>query len=979
MRIPQRAATRRTVLFLCLLPFIFFWRETLGLVTFGQADIIAYYFPLQSFAFEQIRQGRLPLWNPTLYSGMPLFGGLLAGLLDPLSWLSLFGVTSRTLTFSLELSFVLSLLATFGFARSLGLCRRAAVVTAVIYALNGFAIARTIYPGYVRFFALLPLALFFVERLYRHVRWRDAACGALALAWMVFAGHPQPTIYSSLLIAGYVLFCALARRDAAPDFSRRDFLMRTGAMMTLGLALSAVQWVAGWDVAGQSIRAQPAYEFFTHQSLHPLSLLGALFPFFHGQGSGIYRLPYWGTYWTHNEGQFYLGVIALSLAIAGAVALWREPTRQVKFWSVTAVTALLCALGQYVPPVAWALYQIPALNRFRCPNRHWLELSFAVSMLAGFAMERLLRHEARAVARATQAAATALAALTVLTGAIVLWRRDLAESWIKSLPELCQLPDRFLQEAGAEFIVPIITAICLSAAIILLARSTQRWRWYPLVLALLVADYNLYAAFAPTVSHPNQENILGSAMPRELAAQQSEHAPFRSHLLLDAHSGEFNPFWFAGHEMATGYDPLASTRYENFSGIDAAGRSLRWSVLNDRDRTLDLLNVRYLLVPPRLFDPVRVGAGRVEFGGIAFAGDESSVAGLLPGQTAVFQATANRADTLGIVSTLANSPDVADSEPIAEVVVDCGESTQIKFALRAGSHTAEWAFDREDVKRQIKHRRAVLARSWPSEGFEGHSYLARFELPDAIARCESARIVRITSQARGDVALSISGVAFHDSATGRSTPGARSETNDLLNEKRWEEVALVPPTPVYGRIRVFENLQAMPRAWLAQRVELKTEEEQLRIIRGETGTRFDPASVVLLEPKDEAKLDPALLATTRATPAGSVTITERTPNSMLLSVETAEPALLVLSEVAFPGWRAEVNGQAAELLRVNYLLRGVPVPAGTHVVEVRYQPDSLFVGAFISLASIPPLLLMLLAGALRRYGITVRTWRTSPA
>ncbi|MGH9843364.1 MAG: YfhO family protein [Blastocatellia bacterium] len=979
MCIPQQAATRRTVLFLCLLPLIFFWRETLGLVTFGQADIVTIYFPLQSFAFEQLRLGRLPLWNPAFYGGMPLFGALQAGLLDPLNWLSLFGVTSRTLTLSQELSFVLSLLSTFAFARSLGMSRRAGVVAAVIHALNGFAIARSVYPGYVRIFALLPLALFFVERLYRHARWRDAACGALVLAWMVFAGHPQPAVYASLLVIGYALFCALARRGSAPDFSRRTFLLRTGAMISLGLALSAVQWIAGWEVASHSIRAQAAYEFFTHQSLHPLSLAGTLFPFFHGQGSGIYKLPHWGAYWTHNEAQFYLGVIALSLAIAGAAGLWREPSRQVKFWSAAALAALLCALGQYAPPVARALYHVPVLKEFRCPNRHWLEVSFAVAMLAGVAMDRLLRDEARRVARATQVAATTLAAITALTGAIILRRRDLVEPWIKSLPELRHLPDGFLRQAGAEFFVPIITAVCLSLSIILLARSTERWRWYPLVLALLVADYNLYAAFAPTVSKPHLENMAGSAMPRELAAQESHHAPFRSHLLLNAHAGEFNPFWFAGHEMATGYDPLLNTRYENFTGIDVAGRSRRWAILNDRDRTLDLLNVRYLLVPPDLFNPVTIGSGRVDYGGIAFAGDESPVVGLLPDQTAVFHAAPNQADTLGIVSTLANSTDVAGGDAVAEVVVSCGESVQMKFALRAGQHTAEWAFDREDVRRQLKHGRAAVAKSWPSEGFEGHSYLARFELPPAIARCESARTVRIATQARGDVVLSINGVAFHDSATGRSTPTARSEANDLLNEKRWREVALVPPTPVYGGVRVFENLQAMPRAWLAHRVELKTEHEQLRIIRGETGTRFDPASAALLDPKDEAKLDRSLPATTRATPGGTVTITERTPNSMLLSVETAEPAMLVLGEVAFPGWRAEVDGRAAELFRVNYLLRGVPVPAGAHVVEVRYQPDSLFVGAFISLASIPPLLLMLLAGALRRYGITVRTWRISPA
>ena len=71
-------------------------------------------------------------------------------------------------------------------------------------------------------------------------------------------------------------------------------------------------------------------------------------------------MPYWGSYWSHNEGQFYLGIGALSLAVASAASLWRERNRMVAFWTVVAVVAVLCALGKYVGPIAWLLYQVPA-------------------------------------------------------------------------------------------------------------------------------------------------------------------------------------------------------------------------------------------------------------------------------------------------------------------------------------------------------------------------------------------------------------------------------------------------------------------------------------------------------------------------------------------------------------------------------------------------------------------------------------------
>ncbi|MEM6792898.1 MAG: hypothetical protein AAF725_02895 [Acidobacteriota bacterium] len=66
-------------------------------------------------------------------------------------------------------------------------------------------------------------------------------------------------------------------------------------------------------------------------------------------------------------------------------------------------------------------------------------------------------------------------------------------------------------------------------------------------------------------------------------------------------------------------------------------------------------------------------------------------------------------------------------------------------------------------------------------------------------------------------------------------------------------------------------------------------------------------------------------------------------------VETPCPALLSLSEVFDAGWRLTVNGQPAELRRVNYAWSGVFLPPGSHLVEVRYGPRSVTLGAALSL------------------------------
>ncbi len=69
----SRAADRLTIVFLVLLPPVFFWRETLGWLTLAEADVIFWFFPAYQLAVEHLRAGLLPLWNPYLYSGTALF------------------------------------------------------------------------------------------------------------------------------------------------------------------------------------------------------------------------------------------------------------------------------------------------------------------------------------------------------------------------------------------------------------------------------------------------------------------------------------------------------------------------------------------------------------------------------------------------------------------------------------------------------------------------------------------------------------------------------------------------------------------------------------------------------------------------------------------------------------------------------------------------------------------------------------------
>lgn len=87
---------------------------------------------------------------------------------------------------------------------------------------------------------------------------------------------------------------------------------------------------------------------------------------------------------------------------------------------------------------------------------------------------------------------------------------------------------------------------------------------------------------------------------------------------------------------------------------------------------------------------------------------------------------------------------------------------------------------------------------------------------------------------------------------------------------------------------------------------------------------------------------------------GSAKISQYRANSVSIKVETKSDATLVLADLAWPGWRALIDGRAAPSLNSDADFppyRGVRVPAGSHVVEWIYRPASVWWGSVISLMS----------------------------
>ena len=97
----------------------------------------------------------------------------------------------------------------------------------------------------------------------------------------------------------------------------------------------------------------------------------------------------------------------------------------------------------------------------------------------------------------------------------------------------------------------------------------------------------------------------------------------------------------------------------------------------------------------------------------------------------------------------------------------------------------------------------------------------------------------------------------------------------------------------------------------------------------------------------------------------TVTLTDYAPDRLVYKTSNAHAGLVVLSEIYYPhGWEARIDGEEAEILRVDYLLRGLVVPAGEHEVVLTFDPKTLHVTETTAYASYGVLLLVILVSGL---------------
>ena len=887
---------RIVILLLAALVLAVFWRAVAGGI-FYLGDILQLDYPLRSAYATELSRGSLPLWTTLVYGGYPLLAeGSLGALYPPnLTMHALLPVAIALNVFILA-HLVWAALGAYAFGRRLGGRPAAALASALAFALGGPLVARLTEVNALACAAWLPWLFLLVDRLVAGVpashRVRDAACLALALGMAFLTGQLQLAGLGLLAVLAYALYL---------NWATRQHVRVVGlwiVALVLGVALAAAQLLPGYELAQfWAPAADVDPESLTLSSLHPRDLVSLVSPFVSGTPD-----PGASAGWVS-----YVGLLPLLLALLAPflvpprVDVGLRPVRPARFFAVLAVVALLLSLGRY-NPVYMALLRLPLFGLLPVPGHSLPLFGFSVAMLAGMGLEALLArlHQGADHADGNWAwlAVAAIALLAVAVTASISQVSPWMSIW------------RWL---------PVVLG--------LLALAWVVWAWRSrgsssallaiVALALIASDLAAFNAVCNLTCNQTMPLDEFAAQPHSLSFLQSQTGVYRIYtqekaapspsVMREAYYPNLSLTY--GLPTASGLLPLVPPRYAQYTS------EMTGNMLN-------LLGVKYYLIPQ--VPPVDE------------AGDFYDVADPYAynpvGQTATMPLMV--VEAFEIESYVSHSAEWENRTLVARLTaVALDEDEVMDYNLILGAQTADWAYDRSDVRQVVTYSRPTVARSFPArsgfppEDHTGYVYRGRYTLhyPSLTQGFQVAPAVPASS-------LHVERITLIDEQGNRyllsHLQGKSDHTLAYLSDN----------------VAIFQNHDVLPRIFLTYAARaVPDDQEALAILRSR---EFDPRHEVLLAA--EAR------STTQMPTEGAerVELVSYDSRRVVASVTAPADSYLVLTDAWYPGWKVLVDGQEAPLLRADVLFRAVHLTAGEHTVEFTYAPASFRTGALISGAAL---------------------------
>jgi len=286
---------------------------------------------------------------------------------------------------------------------------------------------------------------------------------------------------------------------------------------------------------------------------------------------------------------------------------------------------------------------------------------------------------------------------------------------------------------------------------------------------------------------------------------------------------------------------------------------------------------------------------------------------------------------------------VPQGAPVAEIELRDADNRPVGSAeLLAGRDTMDWAWGLPTVSPVVQHQRVKVAGTTTEPGGPQPTTrsLSFADLVFDTGVPASTLTVRAVPP-NGEFALYGVGIVGSD--------GTLTQLFGKTDTKY---------RPVYAdtEIRVLENTAAFPRAFLVPTAR----------VAPSLGTALSQMIHQPFQPDQQVILADDTTTQSTGLPGergghGSAHISAYTPDDVQVRTSADGDAWLVLSDTYYPGWTATVDGQPTTVLRGDVLFRVVPVPAGEHEVEFRFEPRSVRTGLGVSLVCLVGVLAALVA------------------
>jgi hypothetical protein len=913
---PKFVHAGKVVLFYCVLYALFFSPVLFAGRLLAPGDALSLYLPSFLSPFT--------LWEPNLQGGFPV-----AADLQTATWYlpaRLFGLFNSWNSFVLS-AFVLTSCFSYAYIYSLTRSWIGSLVAGIIAGMNGFLVAHLGHTIVIHGFVWTPLLLLSIEKIAVQPRRIWIVIGAFAIAFALLSGHPQIPAYGLAVAGVYALL-----RFFLMNHSRGLYLISCFGMLLLGVGLTAIQMVPLFELVSLSVRDQPTFTFFHTYSVPPLQLSTFFFPLIFGTNpSAALSYRYFGA-WNFTEMACYVGLLSLLLAFVGVRS---KPRAIIVFWSVIAVLALFLALGG-ITPLASLMYQIPGIKSFRAPARHISEMTLAVSFLAGFGATLIHKTEVRL--RAAIISIVLVSVLFIAAATVLVFHSDRIRQMAEShgISSFALIPWKNLAVTA-----PVLFFTMGAAALIAIVVKQNRWTIAFLFL-VLISDLAFFGYFNEWTSSPHRKALVASKdlaeIGRRLRASNQRLMPvYGVRSSLEEGRPNLTRLWDI--PSASGYGSLILKRLNEFLGMPPDGGLYSdWAV--NENRALDLMAVRYIswnsnthtmssrVVSSRI--PWSIDNLDIQVGNRCGSIQMKSIDIQLP--------IAFETSSIGIVSSLSCALTIKQAEPVAQIALSDAAHQRDVVHLLAGIDTAEWSYDCYRQGKIAHARPSVLKTAVPMQNkkrnCDGLMFVSTLPLQSLLP----VRKLKLRWTGN-DGLLAIQKITLINGRTNKKFPLSLNSLH-LSDSRRWKRVEAVKSAIL------FENQRAMPHAWLAYNVIHLPKDQILKTI---LTSRLPNGK--LFKARESALLEEDLNISGKRNVSDTVKVIDHRNTNLKLEANTSGPALLVMSDIFYPGWKATVNGRIVPIYQTNYLFRGVPVPGGLSKVELKYEPKTFQIGSGITLTS----------------------------